>query len=134
MPAPKAALLLALLAAPAAAEDTLTPDAFAALVTGHTLHFTLDGIPFGAEQYFDGQRSLWRFEDGSCESGRWWADGDRICFDYGDALGTECWRFHRAGDDVAAALVRDGAETGFTLRLAGSDEAPLDCPGPSVGS
>ena len=134
MPDPTAAILAILLAAPAAAQETLPPEAFAKLATGHTLHFTLDGVPFGAEQYFDGQRSLWRFEDGSCESGRWWADGDRICFDYGDDLGPECWRFRQAGGDVAAALVRDGAETGFVLHLAGNDDAPLDCPGPSVGS
>ena len=134
MPEAKAALLLLLLAAPASAQETLTPDAFAALAAGHTLHFTLDGMPFGAEQYLDGQRSLWRFEDGSCESGRWWGEGDRVCFDYGEGHGAECWRFRRSDCGLKAALVKDDAETGFVLRLAGRDDAPLDCPGPSVGS
>ena len=42
--------------------------------------------------------------------------------------------FHPRPGGFAAALVENGAETGFVLDLAASDTAPLDCPGPYVGS
>ena len=110
------------------------PAVFAALAEGHTLHFTLDGAPFGAEQYFDGRRSLWRFEDGRCEAGSWTAEADLVCFRYGDGMPAQCWRFRAGPERVAAALVEGGAETGLTLRMSRRDAAPLDCPGPDVGS
>jgi hypothetical protein len=122
-------LVLLLLAAPAAVQ--VTPDEFGAMAEGHTLRFTLDGAPFGAEQYFRGRRSLWRFEGGGCLEGRWWPDGELICFRYEDAPAAECWRFR---DDFAAELVEHSAGTGLVLQLSGIDTAPLDCPGPSVGS
>jgi hypothetical protein len=128
------ALALALLATAAAAQPAMTPQAFEAASTGRTLHFTWLGQPFGAEQYFEGRRVLWRFADGRCQRGHWWDAGDRICFSYEDGDGPQCWRFLPRASGFAAALVEDGAETGFVLDLAGSDTAPLDCPGPYVGS
>ncbi len=125
------------LAAPAgAAAQSVSPRDFEAMAQGHTLYFTLDGAPFGAEQYFSGRRSLWRFADGRCEAGRWWPEADRICFRYdADAdAAAECWRFRDRPGGFAAALVENGAETGFVLDLAGSDRTPLDCPGPDVGT
>ena len=127
-------LPLALLATAAAADGAMTPQAFEAASTGRTLHFTRAGQPFGAEQYLSGRRVLWRFADGSCQQGRWWDDGDRICFDYQNGDGPQCWRFHPRPGGFAAALVENGGETGFVLELAASDTAPLDCPGPDVGS
>jgi hypothetical protein len=129
-------LLLVLLVAPgASAQEALSPEAFEALAEGHTLRFTLDGAPFGAEQYFPGRRSLWRFADGSCEAGEWWPEGGLVCFRYdaGD-VPVQCWRFRPAGGGYAAVQVEEGAETGFALTLAGRDTTPLDCPGPLVGS
>ncbi len=117
----------------AGAAGPLSPEAFEALAQGHTLHFSLNGAPFGAEQYFAGRRSLWRFEDGSCEAGTWWAEGDQVCFHYGEGA-PQCWRFRPGGGGYEAALVEDGAETGFVLRMDGRDEVPLDCPAPEVGS
>ena len=128
------ALLALLLAAPAPAQETLSASAFAALAEGHTLHFSLDGAPFGAEQYFTGRRSLWRFADGRCEAGTWTADGNRICFDYANGAPPQCWRFRHTAGGLDAALVEDGAETGLRLRLSRLDQQPLACPGPDVGS
>jgi hypothetical protein len=128
------ALPLVLLAAAAAAAEPLTPQSFEAAATGRTLHFTLGGQPFGAEQYFPGRRVLWRFADGTCQQGHWWDEGSRICFAYEDGGGPQCWVFHPRPAGFAAALVEDGAETGFVLELAGSDTAPLDCPGRYIGS
>ena len=125
--------VLALAAAPAFA-GTMTPEAFDAAATGRTLHFSLAGQPFGSEQYFSGRRVLWRFEDGSCQLGRWWPSGALICFAYDSGGGAQCWAFRPHPGGFSAALVEGGAETGFVLDLAGSDSVPLDCPGPGVGS
>jgi hypothetical protein len=65
---------MAVLSGSAAAEP-LDAAAFERLARGRTLHFTLDGLPFGSEQFFDGRRSLWRFTDGECGSGGWWDQG-----------------------------------------------------------
>ncbi len=91
-------VLLLLLAPVAAAQEVVSPEAFERLAEGRTLHFTLDGAPFGAEQYFPGRRSLWRFEDGSCEAGAWRPEGDLVCFRYeAEGPSAQCWRFRRAG-------------------------------------
>jgi hypothetical protein len=124
------ALVVLLLGGPVAAQE-MTPQAFEAFSLGRTLYFTLDGAPFGAEQYFDGRRSLWRFADGTCQAGRWWDEGERICFEYGE--GPSCWRFRPRPGGFAAALVEGGAETGFVLELEHADRAPLPCPGPDIG-
>jgi hypothetical protein len=126
-------LAFLLLAAPAAAQ-AVTAEEFAALAEGRTLRFTLDGAPFGAEQYLGGRRSLWRFEGGGCLEGRWWAERGLIFFRYEDDPAAECWRFARTPAGMTAALVEGGAETGFVLELGGSDTRPLDCPGPDIGT
>jgi hypothetical protein len=130
---PPLAALLLLVAGPAAA-DLVDPDAFQAMSEGRTLHFTLDGAPFGAEQFFPGRRSLWRFADGTCEPGRWEARDAQICFVYDSDPTPICWHFRDAGGAFAAHLVDAGAETGFRLDLARVADEPLACPGPDVGS
>lgn len=127
------ALLLAF-AAPAAAETVVAPGDFEALSQGRTLHFTLDGQPFGAEQFFAGRRTLWRYAGADCQRGVWRGEGDRICFAYEGGEGPICWHFLDTGAGHAAALVEGGTETGFRLKLDRIDTAPLDCPGPEVGS
>ena len=122
------------LAAPAAGEQAMSPRAFEALAQGHVLHFTLEGAPFGAEQYFPGRRSLWRYADGTCATGHWWDDGDRICFRYDARTDTQCWRFLDRPGGLAAELVEGGAGTGFVLEMSRRDVTPLPCPGPKVGS
>jgi hypothetical protein len=126
--------LAALLAPLAAVAQTVAPGEFEALSEGKTLHFTLGGAPFGAEQYFAGRRSLWRFADGTCEAGEWWGEGDRVCFRYDAGGAAQCWLFRERPGGFAAALVENGAETGFVLELSHSDRTPLDCPGPALGT
>ncbi len=127
---------LAVLPAAAQEERLVAPDAFEALAEGRTLHFSLDGVPFGSERFYPGRRSLWRFAgDGSCAEGVWHARGEEICFVYpGPKVGPICWRFLREGEGYAARLVEGGAETGFRLVLEAMDDARLACPGPEVGS
>jgi hypothetical protein len=107
----------------------MTAEAFERFAEGRTLHFDLDGRPFGAEQYFPGRRSLWRFADGTCEEGRWWGEGRLICFRYDDRE-PQCWRFHGAPD----AFTAESVESGFALTFSHADDRPLACPGPKVGS
>jgi hypothetical protein len=128
------ALPLLLFAAAPAGADVVSPEAFEALSEGRTLHFTRQGEPFGAEQYFPGRRALWRFADGTCDRGFWRAEGQEICFVYEGNPGPQCWTFERRGAGYAAALVEEGAPPGLVLELSHADDAPLDCPAPDVGS
>jgi hypothetical protein len=127
-------LCLTLLAAPVRAQEVLTADDFQALSEGRTLHFTLGGLPFGSEQYFSDRRSLWRTPDGECEAGRWTPRGEAICFVYDANPDPQCWRFTRAGGQVRAHFVEDGIPDPYPVLLDRIDDAPLDCPGPRVGS
>ena len=124
-----------LLASHAPAQDaTLDADAFEALSEGRTLHFTLDGLPFGSEQFFPGRRSLWRTPDGRCETGVWAPRGDAICFVYETTPEAQCWRFTRSGGEIRADFMEGGEPDGESVLLDRVDDARLDCPGPRVGS
>ncbi len=129
------ALVLLALAAPVAeAQSRLSPEAFDALATGRSLHFTLNGEPFGAEQFFAGRRSLWRYSDNVCQQGEWRGEGDAICFDYAGEPAPICWHFIETDGRHAAVLLENGVETGFRLDLDRIDTEPLPCPGPRIGS
>ena len=134
MPRTAALMTVLVLATAPARAELVSPDAFEALAQGRTLHFSLDGMPFGAEQFLPGRRSLWRFVGGACEPGSWRAEGEAICFVYDREPTPMCWHFRREGEGYAAWLVEDGAETGFRLALDAIGPAPLPCPGPDVGS
>jgi hypothetical protein len=125
---------LILTAAPATAQTKLSPEAFEALSEGRTLHFSLDGLPFGSEQFFTGRRSLWRTPDGQCEAGVWRSEGDVICFEYDGTPEPQCWLFLQEGSDLRAERVEDGAPAGPAVDLSFIDNTPLPCPGPLVGS
>ena len=131
--APLAALLA--LTAPAAAQTVMTPGEYEALAEGRTLHFTHRGRPFGAEQYFPGRRSLWRFADGTCTPGSWHAEGDDVCFTYEPDAPALCWRFERHGARISATLLPNAADPAPDLRLdlGRIDDAPLPCPAPDLG-
>ncbi|MBP7242023.1 hypothetical protein, partial [Amaricoccus sp.] len=106
--APALWLTLALagtMAAAAAAETVVAPGDFEAMAEGRTLHFSLDGAPYGSEQFFPGRRTLWRFAADACQRGAWRADGDRICFAYEGTEGAICWHFIDTGAGHVAALV-----------------------------
>jgi hypothetical protein len=121
-------------AAGAAAQEPLDARGFAAIAEGRTLHFTHLGLPYGAEQFFPGRRSLWRTADGICAEGRWWAEGEAICFRYEAQPVPQCWRFLPGPAGLAAEHLEAGAGTGFVVELSHADTTPLPCPGPKVGS
>jgi hypothetical protein len=124
---------LGLLSASAAAEP-LDAAAFARLAGDRTLHFSSNGQPFGAEQFFSRNRSLWRYADGECAHGRWWQEAELICFAYDREVEASCWRISDQAGQVRAELMRGGAGTGFVLELERIEAAPLPCPGPDIGS
>ncbi len=129
-----ATLAAALLAAlPAAAERILTPDEFAAKVTGRTLHFDRGGEAFGAEQYFEDNRVIWAFEGGTCQRGIWFANAEgEICFVYEDDPAPQCWSFFETpGGGIKARLSGDAPEDDLVTRDVGRDA--LDCPLPDIG-
>jgi hypothetical protein len=126
---------LILVPAPAAAQATLSAEAYEALAQGRTLHYTLDGKPFGSEQYFADRRSLWRFAGGACAAGRWYAEGPRICFLYEGEDRPVCWHFLRNGATLRAKLAAEPGSVAapLVLDLGHVDDTPLDCPGPDLG-
>jgi len=126
--------LLLLLAAPAAAQEVLTPGEFEALAEGRTLHFTYEGLPYGDEQYLPGRRSLWRYADGSCAEGVWWGEAERICFRYATDPEAQCWRFLPRPGGLAAERVVGDTGTGFVVEMSHMDGTPLPCAGPYVGT
>lgn len=114
-------------AQPSFAETIITPDAFEKLSTGKTLYFTFRGKPFGIEQFFKGRRSKWRFEDGSCEDGEWFADNNLIFFNYEGGLETQFWHFLKTDDGYAARAEGDAKDD--VLKLERIDTKPLLCSG-----
>ena len=109
------------------AETIITPDQFEKLSTGKTLYFTYGGQPFGVEQFFENRRSKWRFEDGHCEDGEWFAENDLICFNYERNLDTQCWHFLKTDDGFGARA--EGASPNDILKLDRIDSKPLICSG-----
>ncbi|KAB7615502.1 hypothetical protein F9L33_01690 [Amylibacter sp. SFDW26] len=120
-------LILFWVVQPSFAETIVTPDQFEKLSTDKTLYFSFEGKPFGVEQFFKDRRSKWRYEDGTCEDGEWFADNDLICFNYDGGLETICWHFLKTDDGYAARA--EGAPKNEVLKLESIDTKPLLCSG-----
>ena len=128
-PAGRLAVLLALTATGAAAEDLrLAPDAFAALLEGRTASWSLDGRHYGRERFGEGRRSTHQYPGGRCQEGVWWDEpGDVLCFRYGSR---SCWTVHREADGDIYAMTVDRT---LRLDLESIDDGPLNCDGEPVG-
>ncbi len=118
-------LILISIAQPSFAETIVSPNEFERLSTGKTLYFSFEGRPFGVEQFFNGRRSKWRFEDGNCEDGEWFAENDLICFNYEGNLETQCWHFLKTDEGYGARA--EGAAPDEILKLDRIDTKPLLC-------
>jgi hypothetical protein len=125
-------ILCLLAAAPAGAETLLDGPGFAARVSGKTIHFDRWGEAYGAEQYLPDRRVIWRFEGEACQPGRWYPQGDAICFVYDDQPGPICWSVIDAADGLRVRIVGDLPENDLTVRR--ETTAPLACPGEFLGS
>lgn len=126
--------LVLMLAIPASSAETpMSAEEFEALSTGHTLRFRSLGAPFGAEQYFEGRRTLWKPAGGPCQRGIWYSQGDLICFQYEDENGPACWSVTKGEGDMSARLWLEDGNLGVPIELSAIDDEPLDCPGPDLG-
>ncbi len=115
----------------AAAQSPMGPDAFESYTAGRTLVFSADGHPYGAEQYGPDRHVRWSFLDGECRDGRWYAEGNRICFVYEDMPKPKCWTFFRSGSGLRAKFAGD--PQGSVLYETDASGEPLTCFGPKVG-
>ncbi len=130
-------LLAALLiAAPALAQEPVSPEQFREFAEGWTLHFERDGEPFGSEAFEGDGKVRWRYSDGSCVSGLWRAHKGQLCFLYDspeEGRTINCWKMLRDEAGLLARLV-SGRNEGLELRVARRDTAPLLCGEPGVGT
>lgn len=110
----------------------MSPQEFEDYIEGKTLYFAQQGQPYGVEQYLPGRQSIWRYADGSCANGVWYARQEMICFVYeGDDSPEQCWRFlNKAGKFAARA---DGREPGADLDVIWRDSEPIACKAPDLG-
>lgn len=124
-------LLPGLWAGPGLAQEALDAEAFEALTRGKTFYFSAEGAPYGGEQYLGDRRVRWSFLDGKCLEGRWWQEGEMICFVYEDDPDWHCWQFRMEADGLRAQVAGDaGGRVLYELRQSAE---PLLCLGPEVG-
>ncbi|QRN81316.1 MAG: hypothetical protein JK586_07745 [Nocardiopsis sp. BM-2018] len=128
---------LALLAAVAAtssvtaAETPMSAEEFDTYVTGRTLTFGLDGVPYGIEQFKEGRRVLWAFIGEECRNGVWFPHEDQICFAYEDDPRTHCWHFWLTDQGLRARFIDDAP--GDEIYEVEQSPRPMFCPGPQIG-
>jgi hypothetical protein len=125
------AMILTLLPAVALAETPMSAEDFAARVEGRTLTYSWGGAPFGTEQYFPNRRVAWAFTDDICVYGRWYPQGEEICFVYDDRPDPQCWLFFDRAGRLVAQFMGEG-DGGLVSEVAQA-ETPMTCPGPEVG-
>lgn len=126
-----ATLILAALPAAATAQTPLSADEFEAYVTGKTLYYALGGTSYGIEEYHPNREVRWSFLDEECKEGRWYPQGEQICFVYEDGTGPQCWTFFRDDGGLRAHFAGDPA--GGEVYQTHATDDPMVCPGPRVG-
>lgn len=130
-----AALLVATVPALAADDsaEPLSAEAFDAYTLGRTLSYSVQGTPYGVEQYLPDRRVRWTFIGDECQDGVWYERNDNICFVYeNDPDNEQCWLFYQTDTGLRAVFQGpDGAST--ELYEVGQNAAPMACMGPSVG-
>ena len=123
----RVALLLALLATPALAQEPMTGAEFEAYVTGRTLTYGSGGEPYGVERYHEGRGVTWAFVGEACSAGYWEErDPGLICFVYEDLEPDQCWRFYDEGGSLRAEFVNDPGVS-YLYEVA-EDDLALICP------
>lgn len=126
-----ALLATATFVAPAQAETPMTAAEFDAYVTGKTLTYSAGGEPYGIEQYLPGRQVMWAFVGDACMRGSWYARGEHICFEYGGAVGEQCWIFTKGESGLTGVFMGDGA--GTTLVEVEKSPQPMSCFEPLLG-
>ncbi|WP_322866841.1 hypothetical protein U5922_012025 [Aquicoccus sp. G2-2] len=117
---------------PAFAQSPLDAAGFDALTKGKTFYYSSDGQPYGGEEYLDNHRVRWSFLDGHCQNGKWWQQGENICFAYDESPDVHCWTFEQGTSGLIAHLAGD--PPGRALYEMQQNNEPLYCLGPDVGT
>lgn len=131
------ALLVSLAAPPVSSQTSDQPsmnaEAFDAYTLGRTLSFSMQGTPYGIEEYLPNRRVRWAFVGQECQTGVWYERNGNICFLYDNAPADEqCWRFYASDDGLRGVFQGpDGPSTELYEVQQSSD--PLTCAGPGVG-
>lgn len=124
------AALLAVLVAPMASAQPMSPDAFETFATGRTLDYFVEGRLVGSEAYFPDRSVRDADIGGPCRTGHWYPDGPAICFVYQGSDQRHCWLYWREGDEVLAKPLNAGPED--LAQTVTPASAPLAC-APEVG-
>ena len=127
----KLLLLYIALVSPLAAQEPMSAEAFETYSQGKTLYFGYDGTAYGAEEYLENRRVRWSFMDGRCKDGKWYQDGELICFVYEDDINPQCWSFYRGSNGLIARFENDPDDT--TLFEVERSDTPMICLGPEIG-
>lgn len=107
---------------PTDARTYLDAARFRALFEGKTIHLTADNLYYGSEYYIPGDRSVWVFNGGGCQNGKWvYTAAQEFCFTYGSEV-PSCWRVFESGGNYYAE-----AFDGLLLRVAEISNEPLSC-------
>ena len=125
-----AMLAAAALAAPASAQQSLSPEAFLDIARGRTLTFTdaETGLLVGVEQFLPGRRTVWARADGTCAYGTVSVRGPELCFVYDDdpaGRGPHCWWPLREGLRLFVRLA--DAERSQLQEVTEIGDEPLSC-------
>jgi hypothetical protein len=128
-------LLIAALLAPlsAQAETIVQPSTFEKISTGKTLYFYRNGLFFGAEQFLEGRKSLWQFQEGTgeCLNGTWFENDGKICFTYVQDPRIQCWYVLQKSSGYSVRGENSPPE--LDIDLGHIDDEPLNCTGPGFG-
>lgn len=126
----KWALILALTAIPAGAEEPLPggppldAKGFDAVTRGKRMDTFDPQTLYGIEEFLPGQRSVWKDADG-CMSATWEQVGDQICFTYEDRPDSPaCWVYTLVEGELWGWY--QGRADGQAVRLIPGDSA-MDC-------
>ncbi len=136
-------LLLLAQAMPAAALDPLVDrigeavdipaEEWAAMATGRTLTYQIEGVPFARERYYPGtDRVTLQLADGQCLQGTWSYAAPLYCFRW-EGEEPACFRHARLGQTILVIQTDNGADTPVIQRMTGVTDTPLFC-GPAVTS
>ncbi|MEO0990938.1 MAG: hypothetical protein AAFX00_08325 [Pseudomonadota bacterium] len=115
-----------------AAIPLATAESFERATEGQTIVFSNDGRVYGTEQYLRDRRVYWQVTPGECLWGEWYASAEGICFLYEGNQSPVCWDISLQDGRMRAEILDDGPP--FVLEEVSRSDAPLDCPGPDVGS
>jgi len=123
--------LFCIAAFPAIAQERLDGPSFDALLEGQTVTFVApDGFTTAQEAYHPGRRVTWLHSADTCRKGRWYPQGEQICFLYEGSDTPSCTIFsHNNGTFVSYHYEADFAWTSIAVTT-----EPIACTTDFLGS